>query len=181
MRGRSAVLPSGADLRRFGPLDRGEARRRLGLRADGRYLLLPADPAREVKRADRARRVAELSGAELLTLGGVDPEEVVLRINAAAAVLITSDNEGFGLAAVEALACGTPVIATEVGVIPHLARGLDGCLVAPFDAERFAAAARRLLDDPPVRIDARPRTAAFGAERTAERVLAAYRDLAGIA
>ena len=181
VRGRSAVLPSGADLRRFEPLDPGEARRRLGLRVDGRYLLFPADPARPVKRPDRARQVAELAGAELLTLGGVDPEEVALRVNAAAAVLITSDNEGFALAAVEALACGVPVISTPVGVVPHLAGGLENCLVAPFEAEAFAAAARRLLDGPAVRIEARRRSIPFGAERTAERVLAAYRDVAGIA
>lgn len=178
--GRSAVLPSGADLGRFETLDRSEARRRLGLRPDGRYLLFPADPSRPVKRVDRARQIAEIADAELLSLGGIEPDRVALYINAAAAVLITSDNEGFGLAAVEALACGVPVISTPVGVVPHLAAGLDGCLVEPFDAERFAAAARRLLDGPPVRLDARARSTAFGAERTAERVLAAYRDVAGI-
>lgn len=179
--GRSAVLPSGAELSRFEPLDRGEARRRLGLRDDGRYLLFPADPARPVKRVDRARRVAELAGAELLCLGSVDPGEVSLHINAAAAVLITSDNEGFGLAAVEALACGVPVLSTPVGIVPHLARGLEGCLVAPFDADSFASAARRLLDEPGLRIASRRRSVAFGADRTAERVLAVYQDLAAIA
>ena len=181
VQGRSAVLPSGAELSRFEALDREEARRRLGLRADGRYLLFPADPARPVKRVDRARRVAELAEAERLCLGSVDPGEVSLHINAAAAVLITSDNEGFGLAAVEALACGVPVLSTPVGVVPHLARGLEGCLVAPFDADSFAAAARRLLDGPALRIASRRRSVAFGADRTAERVLAAYQDLGAIA
>ena len=179
--GRSAVLPSGAELTRFEPLDRGEARRRLGLRADGRYLLFPADPARPVKRVDRARRVAELAEADLLCLGAVEPGDVSLHINAAAAVLITSDNEGFGLAAVEALACGVPILSTPVGVVPHLARGLEGCLVAPFDADSFAAAARRLLDGAELRLAAHRRSVAFGADRTAERVLAAYQDVAGIA
>jgi teichuronic acid biosynthesis glycosyltransferase TuaC len=181
VRGRSAILPSGADLSRFRPLDPAEARRELGLDPDGRYLLFPADPARPVKRADRAREVADLAEAELLTLGGVDPREVGLLVNSAAAVLITSDNEGFGLAAVEALSCGVPLISTPVGAIPHLAGGLERCLVAPFDAELFAASARPLLDGRPVRIEATARSVAFGAERTAERVLAAYRDVAGIA
>ena len=41
-------------------------------------------------------------------------------VNAANAVLITSDNEGFGLAAVEALACDVPVLSTPVGIAPTL-------------------------------------------------------------
>src|SRR5919202_1234762 len=48
------ILPCGVNLDRFGPRDRGEARRRLGLDADGRYLLFPADPTRPEKRHDRA-------------------------------------------------------------------------------------------------------------------------------
>ncbi len=41
-------------------------------------------------------------------------------MNAANAVLVTSDNEGFGLVAVEALACDVPVLSTPVGIAPFL-------------------------------------------------------------
>ena len=51
---RTAILPCGADLERFRPGSRAAARQRLGLAADGRYLLFPASPEREVKRHDRA-------------------------------------------------------------------------------------------------------------------------------
>ena len=53
-----AILPCGIDADRFRPLDRRAARERLGLDPDGRYLLFPYDPARAVKRADRARELA---------------------------------------------------------------------------------------------------------------------------
>src|SRR4051812_49339625 len=55
---RVAVLPCGVDLDRFVPIDRGEARERLGLERDGRYVLLPADPARPAQRPDRAPQPA---------------------------------------------------------------------------------------------------------------------------
>lgn len=180
-RGRSAVLPCGADLERFRPIPREEARSTLGLDPAGRFLLFPADPSRAVKRHDRAQRVAAEAGAELLTLGAVDPGEVPLWINAAAAVVITSDNEGFGLAAVEALACDVPVISTPVGAVPLIAGDLEGCLVTGYEPAAYARVASRHLDAADPRVEGRGRARAFGAARAAERVAAAYRDLLGIA
>ena len=179
VRSPSAVLPCGYDPARFRPLPRAEARRRLGLDARGRYLFFPADPERRVKRHDRALEVAGLAQAELLTAGEVDPERMPDLVNASSAVLITSESEGFGLVALEALACGVPVLTTPVGIAPFAVSGTPGCLVAPFDAEPWAAAARRHLDAGDARIEPGPAATAFSAERMAERVLAAYSGLAG--
>ena len=132
----SAVLPCGPDLARFRPLPRPEARNRLGLDPAGRYLLFPADPRRPEKRHDRARELAQACDAELLTGGSIEPEEMPLWVNAASAVLVTSENEGFGLACVEALACDVPVLSTPVGIAPHALAGLAGALCAPFDLTR---------------------------------------------
>ena len=175
--GAAAVLPCGADLGRFGSAPRREARERLGLDPGGRYLLFPAGAARPEKRHDRALEVARRCGAQLLTLGGAEPASVPDWVNASAAVLVTSDNEGFGLAAVEALACDVPVLSTPVGVAPTLLRGLEGCLAEPFDAERFSAVAARHLDAPDPRVEGRSRAAWFSAERMAERVILAYREV----
>lgn len=175
--GASAVLPCGADLEQFAPRSRREARRRLGLDPEGRYLLFPASPSRPVKRHDRAAQLARLAEAELLCGGGIDAERMVDWINAANAVLVTSDNEGFGLAAVEALACDVPVISTPVGIAPTLLRGIEGCLAAPFDAWSWASLARAHLDAPDPRIAGRQRAGWFAAGPMAERVLVAYREL----
>jgi teichuronic acid biosynthesis glycosyltransferase TuaC len=177
--GTAAVLPAGVDLSRFSPAPRAAARRRLGLEEDGRYLFFPADPARTVKRADRAREVAGMTGATLLTAGEIDPQRMADHINAASAVLVTSDSEGFGLAALEALACEVPVLSTPVGIAPLALAGLPGCLAEPFDATRWAAVASSHLeaDDPRVERGAEA-AAAFSATRMAERVLAAYEGLA---
>lgn len=176
---RSAVLPCGPDLGRFRQLPRDESRRQLGLDPGSRFLLFPADPARPAKRHDRAAAVADAVGVELLVGGRIDPERMPLFVNAADAVLVTSDHEGFGLAVLEALACDVPVLSTPVGVAPFAAGDLDGCLVAPFDLERWRSAAATHVESPDPRVPGAGRAAAFSAPRMAERVLAAYRELLG--
>jgi teichuronic acid biosynthesis glycosyltransferase TuaC len=173
------VLPTGADIARFGPLPRAEARRRLGLDPGGRYLLFPAAPGRPEKRHDLASEVARRAGAELLSLGSAEADRMADWINAASAVLVPSDYEGFGLAAVEALACDVPVLSTPVGIAPLLLSGVAGCLVAPFDPERWADVARARLDEADARVTGQARAAWFSADSMAERVLVAYRELAG--
>src|SRR5689334_1028492 len=175
--GASAVLPCGADLDSFAPGSRADARGRLGLDREGRYLLFPASPSRPVKRHDRAVQLARTVDAELLSGGGIEAGRMVDWVNAANAVLITSDNEGFGLAAVEALACDVPVLSTPVGIAPILLRGIDGCLVEPFEPASWAAVARAHLDAADPRIAGRDRARWFAAEPMAERVVIAYREL----
>jgi teichuronic acid biosynthesis glycosyltransferase TuaC len=171
----SAVLPCGPDLRRFGPIPRERARRQLGLDPESRYLFFPANPSRPEKRHDRAAEVAAACGADLLTGGSIEPDEMPLWLNAANAVLVTSDYEGFGMAAVEALACEVPVLSTDVGIAPYALRGIDGCLCAPFDASAWTAVARRHLDAPNPRVAGAARAATLSAAAMAERVIEAYR------
>ncbi len=175
----SAVLPCGPDLRRFGRRDRTEARSALGLDPRGRYLLFPADPQRLEKRHDRAVELAAACGAELLTGGSIEPEQMPLWINAANAVLVTSDYEGFGLAAIEALACDVPVLSTPVGAAPYALRGVSGTLCAPFQLETWRARAAPLLEASDPRVVGATRAATLSAARMATRTLQAYRAVLG--
>jgi glycosyltransferase involved in cell wall biosynthesis len=172
----SAVLPCGPDLGRFHPLPRADARRELGLDPAGRYLLFPANPNRPEKRADRAAALAEACGAELLTGGSIEPDRMPLWVNAANAVLVTSDYEGFGLACVEALACDVPILSTPVGVAPFALAGIAGALCAPFDVATWRGAARPHLDSPDPRVAGAGRAASLSAARMAERTIVAYRE-----
>jgi len=171
----AAVLPCGPDLGRFRPLVRTEARSRLGLDPEGRYLLFPADPARPEKRHDRANQLADACGAELLSGGSIDPDEMPLWINAASAVIVTSDYEGFGLACVEALACDVAVLSTPVGIAPYALAGIDGALCAPFALDTWTETSRPLLDSPDRRVEGAGRAASLSAARMAERTIVAYR------
>ena len=174
-RGQVAVLPCGVDLHRFGQIPRPEARAALGLDPAGRYLLFPSDPRRPEKRHDRALLTA--GQVPLLTLQDVKPADVPLWVNAANAVLVPSEREGFGLAVLEALACDVPVLATPVGIAPEVLGDLPGTLCEPFDAERWRAALAPHLDAAEPRIAGRPHAEPFSSDRMAARVLAAWRSL----
>jgi teichuronic acid biosynthesis glycosyltransferase TuaC len=193
-RRRAQVLPCGVDVERFHPLSREQARVALGLDRERPYALFPADPARREKRHDRAQAVCAAAGATLLTLGGVAPDRVSLWINAANAVIVPSEREGFGLAVLEALACEVPVLATPVGIHAQALAGVEGSLCAPFDITAWRAALEPHLgpaaaagpaeaagspqgrgSSPARRIpDARASAMRFSAQRMAERVAAAW-------
>lgn len=175
----SAVIPCGPDLNRFRPIPRRRAREELGLDPDGRYLLFPANPSRPEKRADRAAELAEAAGAELLTGGAIEPDRMPLWINAANAVLVTSDYEGFGMICVETLACEVPILSTPVGIAPFALGGVSGALCAPFDTARWAEAVAPHLERPDPRVDGAGRAALLSAERMAERTIVAYRAVLG--
>jgi glycosyltransferase involved in cell wall biosynthesis len=171
----TAVLPCGVNLERFREIPREQARRALELDPDEPLLLFPADPARRVKRFDLATQLA--AGTRLLTLGRCDPAHVPLMINAANAVLVPSDNEGFGLSVLEALACDVPVLATPVGMHAEALDGVAGTLCAPYDRERWQAALEPLLAAADPRVEGRARAERYSSHVMAERVLAAWRAL----
>jgi teichuronic acid biosynthesis glycosyltransferase TuaC len=170
-----AVLPCGVDLERFAARDRAQARSTLGLDPDTRYVLFPADPARAVKRVDRARAVVD-GEAELLTLGSVAPDDMPTWINAADAVIVPSEDEGFGLAVLEALACDVPVLATAVGIHPVALDGVAGTLCAHYDEHVWRAALATSLASTNGRVAGRARAELFGAPLMARRVVAAWRE-----
>jgi glycosyltransferase involved in cell wall biosynthesis len=87
-------------------------------------------------------------------------------------------NEAYGMAFLEAQAAGLPVVAGRTGGVPAVvAHGVSGLLTPVGDAPAFAAAVRRLLDDPAERTRlgaaAARRVAARHDERAAARALAA--------
>jgi glycosyltransferase involved in cell wall biosynthesis len=173
-RRRAQVLPCGVDIDRFSPLPRGPARAELGLDPDAAYLLFAADPSRAEKRHDRALALARAVDVELLALGRVDPASVPLWINAANAVVVPSEREGFGLAVLEALACDVPVLATPVGIHAEALRGVSGTLCAPFELARWRAALEPHLHACDPRVAGRASAARFSAHEMAERVAAAW-------
>ena len=171
---RALVLPCGVDIERFRPIPRAHARAELGLDPERAYLLFPSDPRRAEKRHDRALAVARQAGVELLALGGVDPARVPLWVNAANAVLVPSEREGFGLAVLEALACEVPVLATPVGIHPDALEQVPGTLCAPFDLSRWGSALEAHIHASDPRVEGRASATRFSAQAMAERVSHAW-------
>ncbi|HTR72441.1 MAG TPA: glycosyltransferase [Solirubrobacteraceae bacterium] len=175
-RERAQVLPCGVDLVRFRPLPRAETRAELEIDPDEPFVLFPASPTRPEKRYDEALALARDADVEVLALGGVAPELMAKWINAANAVVVPSEREGFGLAVLEALACDVPVLATPVGVHPEALRGVEGTLCAPFELKVWRdALAPHLLDRDP-RVQGRAHAEPYSAQAMAERVVAAWRS-----
>ena len=105
----------------------------------------PNNPARK-----RARR---LGCADRLDITGrIDRDELVRRYQRASLVVVPSRYEGFGLAAVEAMACGTPVVACAAGALTEVVGAADGgVLVPPDNPDALASAIADLMARPEVR------------------------------
>jgi glycosyltransferase involved in cell wall biosynthesis len=83
---------------------------------------------------------------QVLFPGYVPEEDLPALLSGATAFVLPSLYEGFGLPVLEAMACGTPVIAANVASLPEVV-GDAGLLVDPLDTDALAAAMQRLLTD----------------------------------
>ncbi len=138
----------------------------------------------ELVLAGRRRSTFRSAGVERLParvrlLTAVADVDLPALYTGARAFAAVSFYEGFGLPPLEAMACGTPVVASVSGAIPEVV-GPAGILVDPHDPDSIAAGLRAASGDGPLRADARgrglERARGFSWEHTAEatwRVLAA--------
>jgi D-inositol-3-phosphate glycosyltransferase len=101
----------------------------------------------ELARLERLR--AELGIEDLVTFQGAkDQDTLVYYYSAAQMVVMPSHYESFGMVALEAMACGTPVVASKVGGLAYSVRdGQTGFLVPERDAGALATRIRQLLKD----------------------------------
>jgi glycosyltransferase involved in cell wall biosynthesis len=204
------VLPPGVELERFVPGDRAQARAvldiderawiavavrrlvpRMGLDVlldawveaggglDGALLVLAGDGPERAALEERANALG--LGGQVRFLGRISDAKLVALYQAADVCVVPSVAlEGFGLVVLEALACGTPVIASDTGGLPEALAGLDPSLIVPA-GDRVALTARlqeaywsdRWL---PSRDACRRYAETFSWNRAAERTLEVYRQ-----
>lgn len=112
----------------------------------------------------------------------VPPGELAALYAGADALVLPSLYEGFGLPVLEAMACGTPVIASRTGSIPEVA-GDAAVLVDPYDVQGMVDAIEAVLGDPGMREVMRRKgleqANRFSWERTAAMVLEVIREVGG--
>ena len=208
---RVSVVPCGVDLRHFsprGPAERRSTRRRVVVvsrlverKGIGNVItaltLLPGvelvvaggPPAGMVDDDPEAQRfmhlARELGVADRVLLRGAVPrEQVPALLRSADVVACCPWYEPFGLVAVEAMACGTPVVASAVGGLAEsVIDGRTGLLVPARRPERIAAAISQLLDHEGLRrtlgANGTRRAQRFGWDRIATETLAVCQELVG--
>jgi teichuronic acid biosynthesis glycosyltransferase TuaC len=180
------IIRNGVDLERFVPLDPLESRSALGLPAQGRVLLmvghlvelkghhlviellhdLPEASLVIVGAGERLHFLQALAvslgvQARVQFVGQKANDELKRYYSAADALVLASSREGWPNVLLEAMACGTPVVATNVNGTPEIVSGPDAGRLA---AERSAASLREALDDLLAHYPERARVRAF-AER----------------
>jgi glycosyltransferase involved in cell wall biosynthesis len=179
----TAVIPFGVDTKTFYPMPRAEARARLGLAA-GRYsVLFPYDPRRPVKRFDVLGATVDVLRArgldvDVITVHSQTRERMRDFMNAADVMVLTSDSEGSPMAVREALVCGLPVVAVDVGDVADLISGIDGCALARQEPRDLADEVQRVLLRGR-RLDVAQSARALDAAAAARKVLAVYRQVLG--
>ena len=122
---------------------------------------------------DERPRLERIAGPSVRFLGAQPRERVVELFHAADATILSSSWENFPHTVVEALAVGTPVLATTTGGVAEVVTdGVNGLLVPAGDTDGLAAAIRRYFDDPELRERLRGNAASSVAEYAPDRVFA---------
>ncbi|MGE0043749.1 MAG: glycosyltransferase, partial [Vicinamibacterales bacterium] len=147
----------------------------VGLARDFRLVIAGDGPLTARLRRDAAR----VAPGRLLLLGSLQSRERLARCYASADVFVhPNPREPFGIAPLEAMASGVPVVAPAAGGVQSYATGANSWLAAP-DAASFASAIRAAVDAPePARLAAARQTAdAHRWDRVAARFFGLYEDL----
>ena len=154
------VIPSGINLDLFCPEPQEQARRRLGLDPDRRYVLFAGMADNPRKRFPLVKQSVDLLRQEidvdLLVAAHVPHEQIPHYMNAADVLLLLSLHEGSPNVVKEALACNLPVISTDVGDVRQRIGSLPGCIVLSDDRPEAVASALKSVLANPQRVNGRP-------------------------
>lgn len=126
-------------------------------------------------------KVLELGLSNDVTISGpLKNEDLPLLYSAADVFILPSLCEGFGLPALEAMACGTPLVASEASSLPEVV-GNAGILIDPYNVNSIAEALERVLVDDVLREEMARKghlqAAKFNWRDTAEKTLKVYEDI----
>ncbi len=155
--------------------------RRYRERGGRRDLVIAGPPGWKETGIFQTVRQADFAGHVHLT-GWIDPPDLPALYRQALGFLFPSRYEGFGIPVLEAMSCGTPVIATRVSSLPEV--GQDAALyLESEDAGELAGLMQRLEEDSGLREQCRQlgvrRAKKFSWQRTAQQAAAAYAALGG--
>ena len=134
---RAIVIPCSVDTTTFYPMDKLECRKQLGMDLEKKYILFSKEFADTVKNYPLAKQAVEKYNpqAELLEFYGYAREQVSLLYNAVDLGLMTSFTEGSPQFVKEAVACGCPVVSTDVGDVREVIDGVSNCYLSTYEVD----------------------------------------------
>jgi glycosyltransferase involved in cell wall biosynthesis len=127
------IVPNGVNLNVFYPYDRGICRDRLGIDRDENIVLFASDPARPEKNfslASDAVLLVNNKETRLITVYSEEQSTLNYYYNATDVLLLTSVHEGSPNVIKEAMACGCPIVTTDVGDVKEIIGRTNGCFIS---------------------------------------------------
>ena len=139
---KTCVIPNGVDFNSYEPIEKGEARKLLGLKLDKNYILFLADPERPEKNFKLAKEACSLirdEQIELLVINNIPHEQTRLYYYAVDVLILSSFYEGSPNVIKEAMVCNCPIVSTNVGDVASLFEGVEGNFISGYHAYDFSA------------------------------------------
>jgi glycosyltransferase involved in cell wall biosynthesis len=175
----------GVNPEKFFPIAKTEARQKIGWHPEEKIILFPGKPKNPVKRYDLAEEIVAMTEVQIgcpvriVPLSNIPHDEVKYFIAGADLMLLVSDYEASPMVLKEALSCGLPCVAFNVGDACRVLSADPYSVVTDSDTTQAAAAVAALFLDPPKERVNRL-ASEFTVNHGAEIVLAAYRDKMGL-
>jgi teichuronic acid biosynthesis glycosyltransferase TuaC len=150
---RCSVLPSGVDLELFSEFDKNECRESLGWDLDIPTVVFNEGNRPKVKGTELALTTMSIvrekvQNVRFIRLNDEMPERIPMILNAADCLILTSLYEGSPTIVKEALACGLPIVSSDVGDVRLRTAGVTPGAVTDRDPENIAAEMIPILENP---------------------------------
>lgn len=177
----AVVIPCGVDFELFRPRDQRWAREQLGLPQEKKLVLFVGRYIERRKRFDIVQ-----DAVDQLKADGMDVELVVaykepykrvpLYMNACDVKIMPSEYEGSPQVVKEAMACNLPIVSVDVGDVPDILRGVEGCYICPRDPISIAEKVKQILEQRS-RTNGREKTQRYELSSIAKRIIQVYEEI----
>lgn len=135
------VIPNGVDIDLFIQKEKNEAQKVVGFNSGKKHIIFLADPKRAEKNFDLAQSAYNLlpkDKFEMHTIYNASVDQLVNYYNAADVLIMTSFHEGSPNVVKEAMACGCPIVCTNVGDVEKLFATTKGCYLTSYNAKEIS-------------------------------------------